>query len=313
MGDSRPASSEDRDEAEPVDGDADSAAAAPVEDADATAPDPASDADATAAGQADDATTDAPDAVSEAELLEQVEAKYDFDDFGPADMAEMSQEEWEVAFDADSWITGDELLDRVRQDLEASIASREVFAVLEDIEKDGRRCLLAFSDEDYALVYPDGTVEGFGTVLRDVKPVVALCSMDGYEPSDAPENVVLPEPSTVPEGSGELGNWMLQAIAAVQLVAGLGLLVGAVFASPPGVDQNIGSALMVVLGSGFVLVALLLFTVVANARLSDKFRAEEYRERLRGVGLEDGERPDFLPLPDDAIDPQDGGDQPDSR
>jgi hypothetical protein len=281
MGDSRPASSEDRDEAEPDDGDAGSAAAAPTDETGADA-------------------APATDAVSEADLLEQVEEKYDFDDFGPADMAEMSQEEWEVAFDADSWITGDELLDRVRQDLEASIASRDVFAVLEEIEKDGHRCLLAYSDEDYALVHPDGTVEGFGTVLRDVKPVVALCSMDGYEPKEAPENVVLPEPSSVPEGSGELGNWMLQAVAAVQLLAGLGLLVGAAFASPPGIDQNIGSALMVVLGGGFVLVALLLFTVVANARLSDKFRAEEYRERLRGVGLEDGERPDFLPLPDDA-------------
>jgi hypothetical protein len=33
---------------------------------------------------------------------------------------------------------------------------------------------------------------------------------------------------------------------------------------------------------------------VANARLSDKFRAEEFRNRLRAVGLEDGDRPDFL-------------------
>jgi len=38
-----------------------------------------------------------------------------------------------------------------------------------------------------------------------------------------------------------------------------------------------------------------LFFTVANARLSDKFRAEEYRDRLRAVGLEDGERPEFVP------------------
>jgi hypothetical protein len=34
---------------------------------------------------------------------------------------------------------------------------------------------------------------------------------------------------------------------------------------------------------------------VANARLSDKFRAEEYRDRLRAIGLDDGERPEFVP------------------
>ena len=38
----------------------------------------------------------------------------------------------------------------------------------------------------------------------------------------------------------------------------------------------------------------MLFAVVANARLSDKYRAEEFRNRLRAVGLDDGERPEFL-------------------
>jgi hypothetical protein len=50
-----------------------------------------------------------------------------------------------------------------------------------------------------------------------------------------------------------------------------------------------------VMGIVFLAVGLLLFTVVANARLSDRFRAEEYRNRLRAVDLEPGERPDFLP------------------
>jgi hypothetical protein len=236
--------------------------------------------------------------LSEDELRERVEEEYDFDDFGPADMAEMSPEEWEVAFDADTWITGDDLLDRVRQDLETKVATRDVFAVLEEVEQDGQRCLLAYSDEDYALVYPDGSVEGFGTLLRDVKPIVALCSMEGYEPDTPPESANLPDPEDVPEGSGEFGNLMLQIIAGVQGVAGLALLAGAVLVGSPGPGQNIGSVLMIVLGLGFVIVSVLLFGTVANARLSDKFRAEQYRERLRAVGLEDGERPEFLPLSD---------------
>ncbi len=249
-----------------------------------------------------EADTDEDENLTEAELRERVEEKYDFDDFGPADMAEMSPEEWDAAFDADTWITGDELLDRVRGELEAAVADRVVFAVVEEVERDGQRCLLAYSDEDYALVTPDGSVEGFGTLLRDVKPIVALCSMEGYEPDTPDESVVLPDPDEVPEGSGEFGNLMLQIVAAAQALAGLALVGGAFLGNPvlsevaPG--ESVGRVLMIVLGVGFVLVALVLFTTVANARLSDKFRAEQYRDRLRETGLEDGERPDFLPLSD---------------
>ncbi|MFT4890457.1 MAG: hypothetical protein ACI9YT_001372 [Halobacteriales archaeon] len=240
-----------------------------------------------------------PDTDESAEDVEairrQVEAEYDFDDFGPEDMEQMSAEEWEVAFDDDTWITGEELIDRVRDDLEARIADRHVFAVLEEIEYEGRRCLLAYSDDDYALVYPDGSVEGFGTVLRDVKPVVALCSMEGYDPMEPPAEVVLPTPDEVPEGSGELGNLMLQIVAAVQGIAGIGLLVAA---ATVGGGRGVGTTLMAAAGLGFLAIAVLLFFTVANARLSDRFRAEEYRERLREIGLEDGERPEFLPVSD---------------
>jgi len=252
----------------------------------------------------DAGTDDGADGPTEAELRERVEEEYDFDNFGPADMAEMSADEWEAAFDADTWITGEELIDRVQQDLEAKVATRDVFAVLEAVERDGNRCLLAYSDEDYALAYPDGSVEGFGTLLRDVKPIVALCSMEGYDPEVPPETSVLPDPDEVPEGSGEFGNLMLQIVAAVQALAGLALLAGAFLGEPvlasaaPG--ENVGRVLMIVLGLGFVLVAVLLFTTVANARLSDKFRAEQYRDRLRAAGLAEGDRPDFLPLSDGA-------------
>jgi hypothetical protein len=235
-----------------------------------------------------------PDAEDVEALRKQVEEKYDFDDFGPADMAEMTAEEWEVAFDADSWITGEELLDRVERDLRTRVASRDVFARVEHNREPPH--VLAYSDEGYAIVYPDGTVEGEGTVLRDVKPTVALASMESYDvPDSVPQNP-LPEPDAVPEGGGELGNQMLQVIAGVQLVAGLAMLAGALLAilgviGGPGANIEF----LFVGGFAFIGVALVLFFTVANARLSDKFRAEEYRDRLRAIGLEDGEKPDFIP------------------
>jgi hypothetical protein len=228
--------------------------------------------------------TDSDAAESTDQLRQRVEETYDFDEFGPADMAQMDADEWEAAFDADSWITGKELLARVEADLRNRIADREVFARLEGVE-DG---LLAYSDEGYAVVHPDGSVEGRGTVLRDVKPTVALCSMDDYDVAEPPEGDLLPEPEAVPEGGGELGNWMLQFVAAAQLLAGLGLIVAWAFFS-------VETLFAPVAGLVFVLFALLLFVQVANARLSDKFRSEEYRNRLRAVGIGSDERPEFLP------------------
>ncbi|EMA11625.1 DUF7319 domain-containing protein [Haloarcula marismortui] len=235
-------------------------------------------------------------------LRKQVEEKYDFDNFGPADMADMTAEEWDVAFDEESWIIGDELLDRVARDLRNRVANRDVFARIERHQDPPR--VLAYSDEGYAIVYPDGSLEGEGTVMRDVKPTVALCSMDSY---DVPENVPdrpLPQPEEVPEGGGELGNWMLQAIAGAQFLAGVALLGGAALATG-GVIGNRGTsiALLVVAGVAFIGVSLVLFFTVANARLSDTFRSEEYRDRLRAIGLEDGERPEFVP----ELSPQNSG------
>ncbi|WP_227131809.1 DUF7319 domain-containing protein [Halorubellus salinus] len=261
-------------------------------------PDPGSDSD-----DPTESTVDAPasadDSPSDAELRARVEEKYDFEDFGPRDMAEMTPEEWDAAFDAETWITGDELLERVQVDLERRVATRDVFAVVERRDVDGEDAVLAFSDEGYALVRPDGSVEGFGTVLRDVKPTVALCSMDSYEPEEPPAGAVLPNPEEVPEGSGELGNFMLQVIAGVLGLSGVVLLGGAVFAPGAAGAGEIGRGLMVVFGLLFLAATFVLFFTVANARLSDKFRAEEYRERLRAIGLEDGERPAFLPTEDD--------------
>ncbi|QSG06605.1 DUF7319 domain-containing protein [Halapricum desulfuricans] len=221
------------------------------------------------------------------QLRERVEQKYDFEDFGPRDMAEMTAEEWEAAFDADSWITGDELLDRVEADLKQRVLDRDVFARIER----GDEYLLAYSEAGFALVYPDGSVEGEGTVLRDVKPVIALCSMDDYEVPDAPDGEVLPEPQDVPEGGSELGNLMVQVIAVVQLLAGVVLFgAGIVLGLEP---------IPLVAGVGFFVVGVGLLFVVANARLSDRFRSEEFRDRLRAVNV-GGERPDFLPVDEDG-------------
>ncbi|WP_396610332.1 hypothetical protein ACH9L7_08720 [Haloferax sp. S1W] len=237
------------------------------------------------------------DTVSEDELealRREVESKYDFENFGPADMAKMSVKEWEAAFDPNSWIVGEELLDRVEEELRYRVAIREVFAVLERVTENGEPRILAYSDEGYAVVYPDGSVEGEGTVLRDVKPTVALCSMDDFEVNSAPANVALPGPDEVAQGSGDLGNKMLQIVAFGQILGGLALLGGWVVLSA------VDSIVAPVVGFGFLLVGIFLFVVVANARLSDRFRAEEYRDRLRAIGLEEGERPEFVPTFDDA-------------
>jgi len=282
MTDSRPSSTDDSDPGSDGDG-------APATDSGRDAP-PDDDA------PAEDASAD--DALSDAELRARVEEKYDFEDFGPGDMAEMTPDEWDVAFDPESWITGEELLDRVADDLQRRVAYRDVFAVIERRRVDGDDAVLAFSDEGYALVRGDGSVEGFGTVLRDVKPTVALCSMESYDVEEPPADAVLPSPGEVPEGSGELGNLMLQVVAGVLGVSGLVLLVGAVVAPGAAGANELGRGLMVVFGLLFLAATFVLFFTVANARLSDKFRAEEYRERLRAVGLEDGERPSFLPTED---------------
>jgi hypothetical protein len=217
----------------------------------------------------------------------------------------MSGDEWESAFDPDSWITGPALLDRVEADLRARIARRDVFAVLEREEFDGENCLLAYSDEGYAIVYPDGSVEGRGTVLRDVKPTVALASMDSYEVPEVPEDAgELPSPEEVEQGTGQLGNKVMLAVAGVQVLAGLALLVAWI---------ALGLSIIApVVAFGFLLFGVFLFVVVANARLSDRFRAAEYRDRLRAAGVESQKRPEFVPggsADDGPEPPADAGDE----
>ncbi|WP_312909421.1 DUF7319 domain-containing protein [Natronosalvus caseinilyticus] len=227
------------------------------------------------------------------DLRRQVEAKYDFENFSEADMAEISPEEWDVAFDADTWITGDELLERVERELKSRIAYREVFAMLEYAVVDGRRSLVAYSDTDYAIIFPDGTVEGRGTVVRDVKPTVALCSMESYDVEEPPADWHLPEPADLEGEHSELGNWMLQLLAAAQLVIG-------VVAIGVWLVQGLQSQLVLgIVGFALVVISLVLFLMVANARLSNRFRTEAYESRLRTIGS--GDRPSFLPIDDEAF------------
>lgn len=221
-----------------------------------------------------------------------VEEQYDFDAFGPADMADMTVDEWQAAFDPDTWITGGRLLDRVEADLKSRVKRRDVFAVVERISGSKGDRILAYSDASYALVYPDGTVEGQGAVLRDVKPVVALCSMEDYDVPPEPTGDLLPDPAALPDSSSEFGNRIIQLIAGLLVIAGLALLLG-----PSVIELSGGTTglLASIIGLGFMLVGIVLFVIVANARLSDRFRAEEYRDRLRAAGVGSDERPEFLP------------------
>ncbi|MWG33304.1 DUF7319 domain-containing protein [Halomarina oriensis] len=231
------------------------------------------------------------------ELRAQVEEKYDFENFGPRDMARMSAEEWDAVFDPDSWITGTELLDRLEADLKQRVLDRDVFARVERFENPDR--LVAYDEEGYAMVYGDGTVEGTGRVLRDVEPSVALASMEEYDVPELPEGEVLPRPHDVPDGGGDLGHQVLQVVAGVQLLMAVGLvgwgLFAAVTATATGQFGNPNAPILAIAaGLGFLVIGVFLFTLVANARLSDRFRSEEYRDRLRAVGLDSDERPAFL-------------------
>jgi hypothetical protein len=81
---------------------------------------------------------------------------------------------------------------------------------------------------------------------------------------------------------------MLQVVAFAQMLGGLALLVA-------WLATDLNTIVAPVAALFFLLIGFFLFFVVANARLSDRFRSEEYRNRLRAVGLEDGQRPEFLP------------------
>ena len=216
---------------------------------------------------------DDPDA-ERAALRAAVEERYDFDRFGPAEMAEMDLSEWEAAFDPENWVTGKALLDRVEQELSARVAMREIFGVI-DRHADPDR-VLAYSDEGYAVVRPDGSVEGTGTIVRDVEPSVALCSMPEYEVLEVPDHD-LPQPEDVTEGSGALGTMMLQIVAGIHLLVGL-VLIGAWV-----LLATVSSIIAPVAGLGFLFVGGFLLLIIANARLSDRFRAEQYRNRLRAL------------------------------
>lgn len=241
-------------------------------------------------GSGTDAGSDSEPETAEAEmraLREAVEDRYDFEEFGPREMQQMSREEWEAAFDTESWVTGTELLDRVETDLRARVERRDVFAVIERERAEGSERVLAYSDEDYAVVHPDGTVEGTGTVLRDVEAAVALCSMPDYEPQAPSGDGTLPPPESVERGGSTLGNTVMQIVGIIQLLAGVALLIGWVVFSL--------EVFVPIVAVAFILFGIFILVLVANARLSDRFRAEEYQQRLAGARAGSDERPAFVP------------------
>ncbi|MFC7190973.1 hypothetical protein ACFQL7_14840 [Halocatena marina] len=77
---------------------------------------------------------------------------------------------------------------------------------------------------------------------------------------------------------------MIQVVGAVLVLMGLFLLIG-------GMVGLTGEAGVVGIFTGFIFIGIgiVLFVLVANARLSDRFRSEEYRDRLRAVGLSDAD------------------------
>ena len=246
-------------------------------------------------GTADDGDGDDGDELSTAELRARVEEQYDFEEFGAAEMAEMSVEEWEAVFDPDAWLTGGGLLDRVERELRSNVRRREVFAVVERVGEGDADRVVAYSDEGYAIVRPDGTVRGTGTILRDIEPMVALCSMESYDVPEVGDDAGLPHPDSIESGSGDFGNRMLQVVAGATVLSGVGFVLVWLASVVGAVDIGFAGAIVLTLGFLFVVMGGFLFLTVANARLSDRMRAEQYRDRLRAVGAGSDDRPDFLP------------------
>jgi hypothetical protein len=130
--------------------------------------------------------------------------------------------------------------------------------------------------------------------------MVALCSIEDYEVPDVDDDAGLPHPDTVAAGSGDFGNRMLQVVAGATVLAGVVFVLAWVGSVVGLVEIGFAGAIVVTLGLLFVGVGAFLFLTVANARLSDRMRAEQYRDRLRAVGAGSDERPAFLP--DEAFD-----------
>jgi len=147
---------------------------------------------------ATDRVTDGDEDAVEA-LRRRVNEEYDFEEFTPADMAEMSAAEWEAVFDPETWITGERLIDRIETDLTQRVARRDVFAVVERLDPER---LVAYSDSSYAIVHGSGRIEGEGSMLREIEPILALCAMEEYEVEGSPIEEPLPRPGEIETGSG---------------------------------------------------------------------------------------------------------------
>ncbi|PYZ02687.1 hypothetical protein C8039_03785 [Halogeometricum sp. wsp3] len=130
-------------------------------------------------------------------LRKQVETD-DFDNFGPSDMVELAAEEWDVAFDENPGSPPTNSSTELRGTCET--AWRTVMCSLASSRRQDQPRVLVYSDEGYALVTPDGDLQGEGTVYRDVRPTLVLCSMDDFEVAEPPED-------SPPAGRGPRGRW----------------------------------------------------------------------------------------------------------
>jgi hypothetical protein len=88
---------------------------------------------------------------------------------------------------------------------------------------------------------------------------------------------------------------MLQVVAGATTLSGVIFLLVWVAGVVDLIGIGFGGAIIVTLGLFFLVIGFFLFLTVANARLSDRMRSEQYRDRLRAVGAGSDERPAFLP------------------
>ncbi len=189
-------------------------------------------------------------------------------------------------------IVGTDLLDRIEADTKDRIRRRNILAMIERISIEGTGHILIYDDLGYALVEPDGSVSGIGSIRTEIENVVVLCSMSSYDVPELLNGNFLPKISSTYKPANQIGNKLLQTLSFSFFIIGFILLISPIFIN---FYASSATILTTISGLGFILTSLFIITLVIHSRLSDRFRSSEYQNRLKNIGIGSNSRPSFIP------------------
>lgn len=189
-------------------------------------------------------------------------------------------------------IVGLDLIDRIEADTKDRIRRRNILAMIERISIEGIDHILIYDDLGYAIVEPDGSVSGIGSIRAEMENVVVLCSMSNYDVPELIKDNFLPNISSTYKPPNQIGNKLLQILSLSFFIIGCTLLVSPIFLN---FYASSATILTTISGFGFILISLFITTMVVHSRLSDRFRSSEYQNRLKNIGIGSNSRPSFIP------------------